>query len=210
MELTLLGILFDLPFGDHYHQSLTTQPNLTLDQALEGSVRPRCALQTSITCFYRLLYHILFSVLLCVFCRRHVLLYARDTPLTPEETVISAPLLLLSHFNVLSTSFKLFPTPLVIPVTWYRFQQTAFYLASTSKSAPPCIYGQSHCHSRDLPPYVAPSTHPTVCGSSDLPQAFHTSRTSGNQPLFINCILAVPNCYCSSYKRVLYFYLCCS
>ena len=39
VELTLLGILFALPLGDHVHQSLTTQPNLMLEKAQEVFVR---------------------------------------------------------------------------------------------------------------------------------------------------------------------------
>jgi len=38
-ELTLLGILFGLPFDDHVRQSLTTQPNLSFEQAMEAFVR---------------------------------------------------------------------------------------------------------------------------------------------------------------------------
>ena len=36
-ELTLLAILFALPFDDQVHQSLTAQPNLTLEQAIDCS-----------------------------------------------------------------------------------------------------------------------------------------------------------------------------
>ena len=39
VELTLLGILFALPFDDHVCQSLTTQPSLMLNQAMEAFVR---------------------------------------------------------------------------------------------------------------------------------------------------------------------------
>ena len=38
VELTLLGILFALPFDDHIRQLLTTQPSLTLNQAMEAFV----------------------------------------------------------------------------------------------------------------------------------------------------------------------------
>ena len=34
-ELMLLGILFALPFDDHVRQSLTAQPDLPLEQAME-------------------------------------------------------------------------------------------------------------------------------------------------------------------------------
>jgi hypothetical protein len=37
-ELTLFGILFSLPFDDHIHQALMTQPNLTLDLVMEAMV----------------------------------------------------------------------------------------------------------------------------------------------------------------------------
>jgi len=37
-ELTLLGILFALPYKDHIHQSLLTQSNLTLEQAQEALI----------------------------------------------------------------------------------------------------------------------------------------------------------------------------
>ena len=37
-ELTLLGILFALPFDNQVCQSLTTQPNLTLKQAMEAFI----------------------------------------------------------------------------------------------------------------------------------------------------------------------------
>ena len=37
-ELTLLGILFALPFDDHIHQSLRAQPNLMLKQTMEACI----------------------------------------------------------------------------------------------------------------------------------------------------------------------------